>query len=123
MSASLWNRTYLMRRYALCLGLWCATTVALADDPYCGTATRCVARSDSDPRVNEFLKRVLDAMHLTYKVENNAGQQTIWWTPPSEVEEKEVDGRLLQYSFAINACPPEKWPTPGTPSGTITRCD
>jgi hypothetical protein len=62
-------------------------------------------------------------MRLSYKVENKDGQRTIWWMPRSEAEEKEVDGRLLQYGFAINSCAREKWPTPNTPSGTLTFCE
>jgi hypothetical protein len=111
------------RSWFLTLALLGTQAVAVADDPYCGTASRCVGRSDTDVRVNEFLKRVLDTMQLPYKVENKSGQTTIWWVPRSEAEEKEVDGRLLQYGFAINGCPPEKWPTPDTPSGTLKVCE
>src|SRR5712692_1972932 len=96
--------------------------IAVAADPHCGSAPRCVARDEYDSRLTEFHKRVLESMQLPYTLEDRVGRVAVWWVPRSEAEENEVGGRVSQYSFVIHACPHENWPTPETPAGTITSC-
>ena len=107
---------------ALFVSLSFMTGIALAADPQCGNSPWCVGHTEYDSRLTDFYMRVLEAMHIQYKVERRQGQVTIWWVPRSESEQKEVDDRASQYSFAIHACPRDMWPTPKTPAGTLTYC-
>src|SRR5713226_215145 len=67
--------------------------IAVAADPHCGSAPRCVARVEYDSRLTEFHKRVLESMQLPYTLEDREGRVAVWWVPRSEAEENEVDGR------------------------------
>ncbi len=105
--------------FSLCL---CLTSVAIAADQLCGTASRCVALEYPDSRLTEFHKRVLESMQLPYKTEVREALTAVWWVPRTDAEEKEVQARVSQYSFAIRNCPRELWPRPDTPAGTIKSC-
>ena|SRR6266513_4331787 len=108
------------------VALWASLSVlagsAAGADPFCGSSPKCVARVEYDSRLTEFHKRVLESMHIPYKLEDQKGLVAVWWVPRSEAEEREVDGRVSQYSFALHACPRDKWPTPEAPAGTLTYC-
>jgi hypothetical protein len=107
---------------ALWVCLSVASGTAMGEDPHCWSSPKCVGRIEYDARLTDFHKRVLESMHISYEVEDQKGRIAIWWVSRSEAEKKEVDGRVSQYSFAIHACPRDKWPTPETPAGTLTYC-
>jgi hypothetical protein len=107
---------------AVLVSFWFMANSALAADPYCGESPSCVGHTEYDSRLTEFYVRVLEAMHIQYKVERQNGNVTIWWVPKTETEQREVDDRASQYSFAIHACPRDMWPTPETPAATLTYC-
>ena len=95
---------------------------AFAEDPLCGNAPRCVGRLEYDSRLTDFHVRVLESMRIPYKLEKRDDQITVWWTPRSAAEEKEVDDRVSQYAAAIHECARNEWPTPSAPARPVFSC-
>ena len=96
---------------------------ARAADPKCGHSPKCIARTDGDERITKFNQRVLESMHIGYTVEKLPdGRSSVWWVPRNDLEEREVNGRVSQYAFAIRACSKDYWPSPETAAGSIKRC-
>lgn len=83
---------------------------------------KIVSLDYGDPKINDFGRAVAEAIKIPYAIEKTVSGSKIWFAPRNEEEEREVQGRVSQFAFALRACNKPELVTPETPAGSIKSC-
>ena len=106
---------------ALVLAFVALNSVALELVPEDCLDRVCITEYDSEHE--EYLKRVLSAMGLTYSVKTKDGRNVVIWKSAGKEQEEEVLARVSHYFFVRDVCPNLPLPTPDQPADPNVWCE
>ena len=110
---------YITLAFSLLILALSANAVELAPED-CVTRV-CITHYDQDHE--EYLKRVLTAMDLSYSVKTKEGRNVVIWKSVNRKQEEEVHARVSQYFFVRDICPDLPLPTPDEPANPDIWCE
>ena len=102
----------------IAFGIPCARATELAP----GDCIDRVCIIEHNPEHEEYLKRVLTAMNLTYSIKSKEGSNVISWKSESKEQEQEILNRVSQYFFIRDTCRELPLPTPDQPAKPELSC-